>query len=878
METKEFTNDFSQGMTNIPSDSVCQDDSVAAEWNMIFRNGEHQPIQAPINLDIFKTDSFYILNIHEVKEGKHYIGIYKYKDNDNDVYKYKLVYCTEKGNIIPIDNNTDYGNDTQVTSIGNTLIVNIKGKAIRYFLWKTFEEAESFSYKYIGDRLPSASINFRFKELLTAVSAISSQKIENLFKVSQTTVSWETDKEDDVEAFFAGLYAENKKKVSEAKGFCNPFLIRYAIKLFDGQYTNISSPILMFPCVRMNTYGRLKTNDANMFEMHTMVRQLEYWSKKDLREWNDIIKSIGIFITNPVDVIDNGLPTSQQYNKIAYDMVTWKDVYVGSTITKSGMFYESVDLTGGNRDYVSKFLKPKLESDIINELVNSSVFYKIGEISLAPSNSYEKARYIIKGHDLENLTTLEQLDHDDYFSNCSITGDNIYMYNKRLHISNVSRGFYEGADVHTPFYAEREPKEFTSVVYIKTNSGIKKVKKHYETHDVFGIYYFYPDPRAYRVDFFQDDETTKKLWKTLDLKPHPLLNGAYYISDTLPNEKTSDEKASTSTRDIPTESIEPESLENEIWVSEVNNPFIFTSNGVYTVGEGRVIGIISNTNTLSQGQFGRFPLFCFTTDGIWTLEVSSTGEYSTAHPMSRDICNNVKSITSTDHLIFFPSEKGLMMINGSQVTCVSSMLSGKTFYPTPQENEVMVKYNLGLVPSLIDFLKEAMIAYDYRDNLLWILNPNHKLVYILSIDSGAFAMTTIPDCPVNVINDYPDTIIETKNGETFKILSLINRPNINDDERRIDGFIFSRPMKFDNPVGLKNLSELRLIERLNEKAGYRLRVFVSDDLKNWTRTNSLRGRGFKYYKLNLIFENMLPTDTVSAIIGRVQTRYQIKFR
>ena len=79
METKEFTNDFSQGMTNIPSDSVCQDDSVAVEWNMIFRNGEHQPIQAPVDLEIFGETSFYILNIHEVKEGKHYIGVHKDK-------------------------------------------------------------------------------------------------------------------------------------------------------------------------------------------------------------------------------------------------------------------------------------------------------------------------------------------------------------------------------------------------------------------------------------------------------------------------------------------------------------------------------------------------------------------------------------------------------------------------------------------------------------------------------------------------------------------------------------------------------------------------------------------------------------------------------
>ena len=72
-------------MTNMPSDAICPDNAVAAEWNMIFRGGEHRPIQAPRNLEIFKTGSFYILHIHKVSKVKHYVGV-----NDN----WNLVYCT----------------------------------------------------------------------------------------------------------------------------------------------------------------------------------------------------------------------------------------------------------------------------------------------------------------------------------------------------------------------------------------------------------------------------------------------------------------------------------------------------------------------------------------------------------------------------------------------------------------------------------------------------------------------------------------------------------------------------------------------------------------------------------------------------------------
>ena len=127
METKQNTNDLSLGMTNMPSDAICPDNAVAAEWNMIFRDGEHRPIQAPRNLEIFKTGSFYILHIHKVSKEKHYVGV---NDNGN------LVYCTEGGDTFPIGSYADYDEKTQVTSIGNTLIVNVKGKELRYFLWK----------------------------------------------------------------------------------------------------------------------------------------------------------------------------------------------------------------------------------------------------------------------------------------------------------------------------------------------------------------------------------------------------------------------------------------------------------------------------------------------------------------------------------------------------------------------------------------------------------------------------------------------------------------------------------------------------------------------------------------------------------------------
>lgn len=869
METKAITNNFGQGMTNIPSDAICPDDTTSAEYNLIFRDGEHRPIQSPVNLfDGQNEESRHdmrLLYIHSYNDVKRCIF-----HNENNDY----LYWTFKDDIDTISPllesfKISVKDINGITSIGNTLIISLTTeghKSLHYFLWKP----EDNNYKFIGTRLPNPNVEFA----LTFHGVIDNK--ESATGIMQESGRFDPHivdgKQDDYNALVIGMYSKNKNKAAENKKFVNPFKIRYALKMYDGTYSMISVPIILFPSIRNNTYG----NSINSFDditVITYVCSLRYKNNLDLSEWSDIIKSVSVFITKQVDVY-----LTQTDQEIFYDEEKSFISHERITLSENSHKYSYTQILckdDSSWERNCKILKNKSETDIIKELAEESVFFKIADLELTKTNTLALIDNQVKATDLLQLTTGMQLDHDDYYSHCPISSENIVIYNKRLHLSNVSRGYYEGATVLMPLTRTSPYGDIISYVYINTSDGQRIVKNQYNTTDCIHKYYYYPDPRAKKVEFFYKNGTHII---TLDLKPHPLLNGAYFISDTLPNEETATETWIRENKAMPTENTEPEQLQNEVWVSEVNNPFVFNASGVNTVGNGSIIGVVSNTTALSQGQFGQFPLICFTTDGIYALQTSSTGIYSAAHPISREVCNNPKSMVATDHLVFFSSEKGLMMINGSQVTCVSQNLSGKTFYQSPSENEVMAKYGIGLIPSLTDFLRQAMIAYDYRDNLLWILNPNHELCYILSIDSGAYALTTIPYKPIGTVNDYPDTIIETQGNQTFKSFSLINRQNINDDERRIDGFIFSRPMKLGDSLALKTPTDIRLIENLNQNVGIRIRLFVSDDLMNWTRTNSYRGRGYKYFKYNLIFEKMLATDTISGIVSRWQFRYGNKLR
>ena len=872
-------------MTNMPSDAICPDNAVAAEWNMIFRGGEHRPIQAPRNLEIFKTGSFYILHIHKVSKEKHYVGV---NDNGN------LVYCTEGGDTITIGSYADYDEETQVTSIGNTLIVNVKGKELRYFLWKP----DSMTYKFIGNKLPKPEMDFRlsFDDIVEA-----NEKTAGIMTWDNSGPILADNKEQtqsNYNALIIGLYSKNKKKICSNKRFHSPFSLRYALKLYDGSYTLISTPIMFFPSISENTYCTYGSgfvfSDEEAVLMRTYQKKLSFWLKTDYSQWKDIIKTVSVFVSRQVEIYDTSADQEIRDK-------TKKPILGNNCVEATGTalmlykenlgFYSELDSTIIGAMFHS--LVQRSKSEIIKELSENGIYYKLFDINAAEkSELWQDIGNYINSTDLENIETAEQLDHDDYFSNCPLTAESIYMYNKRLHLSNVSRGFYKGGTSFLPLHTI----EYTIIdrVQINTQEGVKVVLNKYKTRENPSIYFYYPDPRAFHVDRCVEVSAewlgiihVGQKQCSFDLKTHPLLNGAYYMRDKLPS--SDDNLDWTHEQDIPytriieesfyQESVEPENLSNEVWVSEVNNPFVFNAQGVNTVGNGTIIGVVSNTRAISQGQFGQFPLFCFTSDGIWMLQTSSEGIYSASSPISREVCNNKDSITATDNLVFFTSEKGLMMINGADVSCVSSQLSGKTYDPTQQEISLYLDANIEPDISFLNFIRKCKIAYDYRDNLLWITNPDYPQCFVLSIGSGAFALSTLSYPVANVVNDYPDNIILCHDtDENYYPYSLIDRENINDDPRRINSFIITRPMKIGDQNALKCPTMIRYIGKGNSQAAIRLRLFASDDLENWVKVISVRGRGFKYYKYNIIFENLLPTDSFSGIAERWQFKYLSKLR
>lgn len=948
-ELKEQQLTWAKGMSNVPSDLLCNDNTSEVEVNMIYRNGEHRPIQN--ERVMFHGQSLNpVLFVHKYNGYVHYIArngsrLMWYQESKGEDAGFTVPEGYAEGYSMP-DDLPDVGDDIQIQAVGNTLIVN-DGASLRYALWKP----ATSSYKYLGDHIPDPQVRvgMYLKSYFPSDTDDYYETNEILHEGGyiMDTTSWTN--------LAKGAYAALKKKVAKLGAFINPFAIRYAVKMYDGEYTNISIPIIMYPCIGAN-FCVFQANYSNHDgqTMHLLFREayLCYKQLTDYSEWEDLVSGVSFFCSRGVDIWDTtgeanfyqddvtfqGVnPTERTYRgveiknivlgalegmrytdgeftKIPYSLPDFDNramgeyslpMYVYSSYRRVVFPEQGVQAWKEFRkdDFAMYPFARRSTKHLNEELRGESIFYKVYTGGLVANTSW-KAMDILP-QVLENLETQTILD-DDYYSHCAKKATGISVYNKRLHMTGVSRGFYEGSSQYMGYehgtkvtgeemvmvyeaasdvlgdYAAINDIYYTNgqaiyciFFYIHTSNGDRIVKKRLYTYECLGNYIYYPDPRTYKVEIYRQFEGSKPLeyvWKVIDfsLKPSENLNGASYIGEILQDYGKADW---TEVDSLPEESTEMEYLPGQLWVSEVNNPWVFKAAGNVTVGNEDIMAVSTITTALSQGQFGSYPLICFCTDGVWALALNTEGYYNSVSPMSREVCDNTSGIVQTDSLIYFPSEKGLMVINGNQITCASPHLSGKNADTLGLPyNDTIIK---GIAFNLHDFLKSCRIGYDYRDQLLWVMRENCNYMYVYSIADGTFAVKKWDSVLwARSVNNYPDTFIQDTEGRLY---TLLNRVDINTESDAGDisynTLLVSRPMKWENSTALKSLMRLKLmfLQRYSKEA--HLTLYASNDCKCWVRVFSLGGRGYKFWKFRLSFPKMSATDTLSGAIIQTQERY-----
>jgi hypothetical protein len=205
--------------------------------------------------------------------------------------------------------------------------------------------------------------------------------------------------------------------------------------------------------------------------------------------------------------------------------------------------------------------------------------------------------------------------------------------------------------------------------------------------------------------------------------------------------------------------------ENNGKVSEVSNPLQFNITNNFQVGEGKILAYGTNTDPISDSQFGQYPIYAFTTHGIYALQIGLGDVFiPRIDPVSGEVILNKDSKADVSFGTVYATLEGLKLISGRKVVEISETVEG---IPTPEiqknaryqfftslEQTADVSPYIDTVP-LKEYLSNAIIGYNKSiDNEeIVVSNKDYEYSYIFDLKHKRWFKTS--QVYERFINYYP---------------------------------------------------------------------------------------------------------------------------
>lgn len=897
------------GYTAVPSDYECSDGELTQAYNLINEDGAYKSLLASkVLFNLGENHS--VIYVHKATTYTHYIII--------DTTNKKLLWTIDGSNFTDLYSIGDK-ELYQVVGVGNTLIA-LTDAGMFYFLWK----GDTPGYLFLGNDIPELPISFGLQGEM--------QRTDE-FTLEFDNLSWETKTKENGYSYssYNEFSDENKKKItsqvlakvnkfiadrSTNKGkFIFPFLVRYAYRLYDGNLIRHSAPILMVcstscaPIVMWrHLYGKNGLNRADV-RVVGMLHSLDYAVIKQsdidlLKDWTDIVKSVDIFISKPIYTYNQNGECDKFFNYDEYGDEAWgysicKHTNQAADKTKYPLRYQKKDMgylyqmtfdkdNLGTRPGGILGLPRKDSSTVKEDIRNCSNFYFLESIKIEQLTTTRTLLNIEEDY-LQSLVNREVMT-DDYDSHDKIIPKYAFGYNARVNLANIRKKLFDGfnagamlpfTDGYVKHWSDTSPTILDKTINISVYVFIKQDGKDIIVHGeagVFGyenpvLFLYYPNGNAYKAivtawDYFGT-------FYEVPLERHAFLNGAFYYGGWNDLEKRTYNSPTTSSEEERT--IE---IPNKIYTSEVNNPFYFPVTGINTVGTGKILGISTAAKALSQGQFGQFPLYAFTDEGVWALEVNSSGGYSAKQPITRDVCISSDSITQIDTAVLFATDRGIMEISGSQTQCLTDIINGNDFFSLDRLPGLSKLYPDGIPQvdcTFSEFRKGSRMSYDYVNQRIIVFNENKNYAYVFSMKSKLWGI--VASSLITAINSYPNAYamakIKTvgndgKQEVTNNCLVDLSRST----ETHQKGLLVTRPIKLDVASMLKTLDTV-FLRGLFGKEKVQVVLYGSRDNINWHLVHSakehylrgFRGTPYKYFRIVAITNLSIGETLVGASVS-----------
>lgn len=914
------------GFSETPSDYVCPDGDLATVVGMVPEDGAVKPIQQPTTL-FSLPEGYTVVFIHKNTSYTNYIVCHE--ESNRKTY-YWIANFEPQQVFTPEDfnsNNMIYSFQDkavyELNTLGDTLVILVDD-GVHYFLFK------ENTYRFLGSKMPETHLSFGLDceivdgdETEFQIDKDITKKEYKFYYDGILQPSWE---------YYAGnklflqgnIFSDDMFKEEVSKGvaaavnkfiasesiekgkFIFPFFIRYAYRLYDQSHYIASPPILMLADTGLwaprayiterhyngaDDHEKLEDDSYAvpvLFKVRPrgFVFDLNYEAitlPPELQDWKDIITDIDIFISAPIYTYNQAgkvegfksyLSDQPGYFVGRDPIFPEHNTYSRRAIRVYIPDWESCKYTHDQ----CEFIVPHFDNEhMIDEIKSIRDFYLLKSIPINKVQTTRTKLEIDKDY-LQSLTNRERLT-DDYLSHDAIVAKHSFVYNQRLNLTGISRTLSPSMPPKVvATYSNYNLSKYD--IYVVINEGGREiVVKSLDTDVVSSLqdgnpflYFFYPNIHAIKAIIKRhhdnDPEPDEDILYELPLTQHEFLNGAVYFNGW--NRENFDPEPSPSQEEPVPSADRTVAMPDKLYVSEVDNPFVFLARGIMTIGVGTIIGIRPIVKAMSLAQYGEHDLYVFCTDGVWSLKVDSEGYLQHPHLATPDIVlGNGESITQIDGAVLFATDRGIMLISGSDSVCISdSLFSNTPFRPlgnTPANDMLPGLRNIAgerLQQMQLDlfrnFITDCRMIYDYRHQRIIVYSPTHSYAYVYSIKSKKWGMmpSYIQSSPLN----YPAALAMVTDEDYGNSLVDYATDNMQDGVIRVqNGLIITRPLKLDYPDVLKTVNTV--IQRGKFKTGHiKSIIYGSRDLLNWQLVWSsvdqylrgFSGTPYKYFCLAMI--------------------------
>lgn len=614
-----------------------------------------------------------------------------------------------RGNLAPLQSITVNSEAISICHVGNTLILNTKN-GMHYLLFK--DEA----YLYLGDKPPVPKIRFGY----TDADAKVNKNDYTLDVGFASTNAWNnefdkyTSKGEFEEAFTRQALADFDACFNKMQHHITnqgllpdyPVMVRCAVRLYDGSYILHTPPLLLSKndcstSTKYNCRHRDVAADTKKITPGVSIKakELSYFLDYDIGNWTDIVESVDIFITPLILPFKIG-ETSGSVLDLSSDSLSWDKADSDSRATgrpldtkdyeyrrnkarnanwagSAAREFINVLVKHCSMDFITRNKLPEkfTRDQLRRKILDQSSFFRLKSISgnKLKSNQFISLKSEIKEKwatiAAQSATTLP----DDYNSHNRVSAGCSFVYNQRLHLGDIHSSLFEG---FTPDYFIIEDRQsasdyatpgFTSTELRKdVIHNVTAVESQFTVRGYISPLLYYPSPDARKMTLGATYCDKSRMYaSTFNLEKHDFLNGAYYLSPFL------DSPQLATSHQLPSPQSSSYHEPNRLLTSPVSNPFSFDFSASNLISNKTITAIAAASMAVSQGQTGRFPLYVFTSSGIYALPVTDTGEYSLASMISADVAVADHLIVPTHNGVAFCSTRGLLLLNGTSANLLS---------------------------------------------------------------------------------------------------------------------------------------------------------------------------------------------------------------